>query len=347
MHARRYTPIGLDLRGGSVCAAQLVRSGRAMRAHRLARLPLDPGAGLDERVERAQELLARRGFVGRECVIAAPRGSVRSGVVSVPPGAGATAINAIARSEIARTHELEPGSFEMACWALPVAAGAREESGGVLACVCPHDSIRPMVELFETVGIEVTAVDLESQAIARVCRRVPDSPVDDLRVILDLGWTQSLLIVMLGGTVLYERVMPEGALERLLGSIGSLLSLERYEAERALFARGLSGFDADAGGKAARIRSLIEEYAGVVAGELSMSIEYAARRHGVGDAGGAMLIGPGAAIPGIDGRLRDSCGLGVRVVSPGLALGQRGGDEGLDDPALVVALGLAERSDRG
>lgn len=343
MNLQRYSPIGLDIRPCSVCAAQLVRTARGVRPHRLARFPVE--GGLEERAEQVLELLQRRGFVGRKAVIAAPRAAVRSGVVSVPLGAGDSAVDAIARSEIARTHDLDPGSFELACWALPAASGVRQESGGALACVCPHEAITPLIDRFESSGVEIAAVDLESQAIARVCRRVPGAAPQALRVVVDLGRLQSLLIVMLGGTVLYERVIPECALNGLLEDVSGLLGLDRYEGERAVLGRGLSGFAGESGGKAARIRALIEDYSGAIAGELSMSIEYAARRHGLGDSGSAMLIGPGAVIPGIGERLSESCELDVQVVRPRSVLEDHGAFDGIDDPAMVVALGLAERFD--
>ena len=347
MKIQRYSPIGLDIRQGSVCAAQLVRSSRGLRAHRLAHIPEDDRHASDDRVGRIVELLQRRGFVGREVVIAAPREAVRSSVVSVPKGADTAAMNAIARSEIARMHELDPSSFELACWTLPGAAGARQDTGGALASICPHESVTPLLERFESMGYDISAIDLESQALVRACRPLMHGGDGDLRVIVDLGWSHALLIVTLGSTVLYERSIPECALEQLVRDASGVLELQRIEAEHAVLTRGLGGFDAGASAKASRIRSLIEDYSGVIAGEISMSVEYAARKHGVSDAQVAMLIGPGAAIPGIDQRLAESCELRVDVVRPRMVLEDPGGDTGCDDPALLVALGLAARIDRG
>ena len=156
-----------------------------------------------------------------------------------------------------------------------------------------------------------------------------------------------MLIVVLGETVLYERVVSEGALLHVHEAVQRALSLDAGETDRALFGLGMTGFKEQPGARATKVRSILEEYAGVIAGELSMSIDYAARRNGVGDEGEALLIGPGGSVPGIDQRLADSCGLDVRVITPRVALGDEGEDRELDNPALVVAVGLAERFEGG
>ncbi len=342
----RHSPIGLDLREKHVYAAQLVGD----RAHRLAKLPVEivrDGSDGGASFERLWEVLERRGFTGRRVVLAAPRSAVRSSVVSVPPGASTGVLDAIARSELARTHQMDPGSFELACWALPGTIGAVADAGGALACACPHDALLETLERFGVIGVSVEAVDLESQAVARACRALIGGSTGALRVVAELGWTQSLLMVMIDSTVLYERAIPECALASLRTDIERVLGVGEFEAERAIFARGRSGFADDSARCASRVRALMDDYMGSIAGELAMSIEYAARRHGVADAAEVLLIGPGANLPGVAEHLGASCEAPARVVRPG-ALVDGAENAGIaDDPALVVALGLAGWNGRG
>jgi len=348
--ATRYSPIGLDLRETRVHAAQLARTAHGFRVHALADLPIDVGALAPESgrpLEHVMDLLMRRGFRGDRVVLAAPRGAVRSSVVNVPPGAAGPALEAIARSELSRAHNLDPSSFELACWPLPGAAGARVDSAGALAFACPHEALLGTVAQFDAIGFDVVAVDLKSQAIARACLPLIGQGGGLLRVIVELGRAQSMLIVMIDSTVLYERSLTECSLDSLRSEIRSVLGVDDRAADRAILSRGLSGFGPESRGRATRVRSSLDDYVGVVAGELAMSIDYAARRHGVSDASEALLIGAGASMPGLAERLSESCDVPVRAIRPDALLAVSPGAGVSNDPSLVVAIGLACRSGGG
>ncbi|MFI4896617.1 MAG: pilus assembly protein PilM [Phycisphaerales bacterium JB059] len=346
----RVTPIGLDVRDGFVYAAQLLPTGRGGAARRLAAIPIDADAseGLsDEAVRTLDSILDRRGFVGSRVVIAAPREAVRSSVVSVPPGAEGEVVDAIARSDLARNHQLSPSGFELACWELPRISGAASGAGTALACACPHEAVMPLVTRLEAVGRDVVAVDLESRALARACEPRLHGADGGLRLIADLGWSSSTVLVMLGTTILYERTVGEGSLAQLRDEIGATLRVGRPSAERAIRGRGLSPLDPGASGRSARVRTMIEDYASAIADEIALSIDYAVRRHGLPDASEVLLAGPGASTPGLDEHLTHACDVPVGAVRPSDLVTLDHGAGVLDDPCVLLAIGLARATERG
>ncbi len=344
IYPQRYSPIGLDIGAGHACAAQLAGGTRSAVAHRLADFPLVvDSSGAGEGLERLTELLDRRGFMGRRVVLAAPRSTVRTSVVSVPVGAAEGAIDAIARSDLSRSHRLDPGAFELACWTLPGTAGAGSGTTSVLACGCPHSALERTVASFEEVGLDVVAIDLHAQAIARACLPLLRASHGALRVVVDLGWESTSLIVMMDSTVLYERTLAECGLSALRDEIKEAMRLDTHTGDHVLFQRGLVGFANETRGRALRVRSILDDFVGAVGGELAMSMDYAARRHGVDDAAEALLVGAGANIPGIVDRLGESCQVNARVIRPAELVRSEEHHWRADDPALVMALGLASR----
>ncbi len=343
-----YSPIGLDIGVGHVYAAQLAGGSRNPVAHRLADLPVSGIASeSDPSVERLWELLGRRGFVGHRVVLSAPESAVLSSVVSVPVGVGAGALEAIARSDLARSHQLDPNAFELACWELPGTTGAGSGTTSMLASACPHQAMLSIIERFERIGVEVVAVDLDSQAVARACLPLMRGAIGSLRVVVDLGWASTSLYVLMDSTVLYQRSFAECGLDTLRGEIVGVLGCDERAGDHVLFERGLCGFADETRGRAARVRSILDEYIGTVAGELAMSIDYATRKHGIEDTGEGLLIGAGANIPGIAERLGESCGVAAHVARPSSLVRVTQGCGRADDPALVTALGLASRGRRG
>ena len=149
------------------------------------------------------------------------------------------------------------------------------------------------------------------------------------------------------GRVCDPRWLGEWGLDRLRGEISGALGGEERAGGHVLFERGRCGFADERRGRAARVRSILDEYIGTVAGELAMSIDYATRKHGIEDTGEGLLIGAGANIPGIAERLGESCGVAAHVARPSSLVRVTQGCGRADDPALVTALGLASRGRRG
>jgi Tfp pilus assembly PilM family ATPase len=346
----RATPIGLDVRDGYVYAAQLLPAGRGYTARRLAAIPFEsdqPGGLSEESVWTIDAVLERRGFVGSRVVIAAPRDAVRSSVVSVPPGAEGEVVEAIARSDLARNHQLSPSEFELACWELPRISGAASGAGTALACACPHEAVMPLVTRLGSVGRDVVAVDLESRALARACEPCLSRTDSGLRLIADLGWSSSTVLVMLGTTILYERTVGEGSLAQLREEIGATLRIGRNCAERAIMARGLTPLESGASGRSARVFTMIEDYASAIADEIALSIDYAVRRHGLPDASEVLLTGPGASTPKLDEHLAQACDVPTSTLRPSDLVTLDRGAGVLDDPCMLLAIGLARATEKG
>ncbi|KPK79722.1 MAG: hypothetical protein AMJ81_12920 [Phycisphaerae bacterium SM23_33] len=339
------TPIGLDLGRRRIKAVQLSRGRDGWRLQAAACLPRpEPGAAMDPAQVRAlREVLCRQGFTGKEVVLAAPREKLLTGMLELPSRSSGAPLDQIARMELARIHKCDPDSFELAYWDVPV-PNRPAEGTRVMAAACAHADTEPLLDLFEREGLNVRALDLHACAIARACRpALADEPA--ITCVVDMGWACARLFIMYRGVVVYERPLGETGGKYLSEGLNRQLGLDLEMTDSVLAEVGLG---AEAKGREDSesfddLRRIIASHLDSMVQELRVSFSYALRQYGDAVTERLLLIGGGAAIPGVGGYLASALSLDVQPVVPArVAHCSPAVMDVCGSPALTMALGLAQ-----
>lgn len=336
-------PIGIDIGARRFMAAQLDATGETVAA--ATALPRTDSSGVPspEEIRRLWSVLERGGFAGHRVILAAPADKVVGSVLELPK-TQALATAQLARMEVARTHKCAPEAMEVGCWELPAAARAGK-SVQVMASACRHEDLTPLLDAFESQGFEVEAVDLRSCALARVATKLPkdgDESRKDRAVtaILDLGWTGATLVLLHRDTIVYERRISEGGLQKLHDE---LLRRLHIDAEIADFLMGL-GTRSDEAEQALPpdVDALIANHAESLATELAASFEYAAHQYHDAGVSNLNLCGTGACVNGLDEHLRTHLSVPTAALRPAQVYPELEKRQlQCVSPDLIAALGLA------
>lgn len=346
----RLSPIGVDLGARVIKAVQVLTSrstGRGTVTAALAIPRAEPDAPFGPAdVDRLAQVLGRRGFKGRDVVLAAPAARLESDMIEMPARGSGAPVDELAAAEIGRGAKLDPGGYEAACWDVPVARAGGAAGTSVLAVALRHADAEALVTPFDAAGYRVTAIDVAGCALARICDlgaapEGSDSGTDaPLRAILDLGWQAGVVTLVCGRAVLYHRVLYDCGVGPLYRQLA-----DRHEVGQDAVDMLLCG---DGGASSARTelspvaRSLVESYAGQVADELSASLAFARHRYAGRAVSAIKIVGGGAKVRGVAEALSAAVRLPVSPPSApgGLTLTPGGGD-GTGWAQLALAAGLA------
>jgi Tfp pilus assembly PilM family ATPase len=363
------TPIGLDVGSRYFKAVQLEPSAdgwriaaavvaprrpapisKSPRLHGAA--PLAPMGLTAEELRTLSDSFYRGGLTGTRLTIAAPSSGLLQSPLELPPRTGVVPIEQIARLELARTHKCTPDSFEMACWDLP--ASARETKGTHLMAVgFPHAQANPMLDVFETAGMLVQTIDVGSCALARAC--APLISENGMTAILDMGWSAAVLTLIHRGAIVYGRSLADGGIGQLHATLTSKLKLEADIADYVINDVGVGSAQAE--GEAARprliepppdldlpddARALLMTHVESIGQELQASFSYAAQQYPDVAVSKLLLVGGGAAMPGLFEFLSGALRIETRTVCPAdVASCREAIGESCRVPMLTQALGLA------
>lgn len=344
---RNHTPIGVDLGARQIKAMQLgpSRNGWRVRAAASFARPglsdqIDPRA-----VRQLDDVLYRRGFRGRDIVLAVPGDRLLSSVLELPAAGPGVPLEQIARMEMARLHKLEPRSFEMACWALPAPDRAAKKTH-MMACACAHRDADPIVDAFADQGLNVCALGTEADALARAGAPASQDAAGVVSI-LDLGWHAARLVVVHDNVITYERTLNEAGLEALHQRLHKQFDDDEV-AEHMLRKVGLAPADADEPEPPthADVRRTITGHFEAMLNELLASLSYMSRQYPQVSLAGLSLVGAGAAVPGLAEYLETMLDVSVRPLAPADLVDC---PEALLDtcrnPMMTTALGLALFSD--
>jgi len=192
--------IGLDLGEAALWAAQRARGGRLLTAC----LPrADPGAAVTpQELGALVGVMRRRGLRGRTVVVAAPASELVSTALSLPPRTSGAPVETIASAELAqRCGKGEP--VQTAFWEVPMMT--RPEPGTpAMGVALPTARAEALVQLVESAGLDVAAIDTRGWAIARHVSAQPTA-AGGVVVALDLGWDHAAIVLVREGVVVYER----------------------------------------------------------------------------------------------------------------------------------------------
>ena len=338
------SPIGVDLGKRHVKVSQLRRSGDGWRVSAAAALPRQsPDGDIDRsEVRQLRGVLERQGFAGKRIVLAVPTEKLMTGILDVPPRASGAPIDQIARAELARIHKCKPDSLEMACWDLPAPSHGKEVNR-VMAAGCTHANANEFADCFESEGFDVRALDIHACAVVRACAPVLSGGITCL---LDMGWSASRLVLLFQEAVVYERTLAETGIHPLFEAIGKKLGLGPETIDSVL---GEVGIQPGADGEEANwesfraVRGMILTHLASILDEVRLSISYAACCLQNDAIERLILVGGGAAIPGIREYISSALEIEVRTVAPTDIADCPGPLQHMcSDPALTASVGLAQ-----
>jgi Tfp pilus assembly PilM family ATPase len=386
------TAVGLDVGSRAAKAVQLERTAaggvRVAAAAEVPRAEADDAAGAAPAGEgrpvtpgEAAALaaaLAAAGFRGRPAVLAAPSAVAMIGPLDLPPRGSGAPFDQIARLETARNFRRPPGSFELAWWEVPPAAG-RGRGTQALAVGLPHAEADALLDALEQPPrFDVRAVDAGPPALVRACR--PVLAAHGITAILDLGDGPATLSLVYAGVLTFSRRIPEGAAGPLQRGLCAALAVDADVADYLLAHVGLdvrppaaaagrrvladaaaaagdalAAGDADSADEALAVdddddpiempdagRRLIYAYVDTLVKELSLSFSYACNQYPDAAVVKLVLVGGGARLAGLPGRLSAALSVEAVPVAPAdLVECDPAALSACRSPALMLALGLA------
>lgn len=335
--------IGIDIGTRYIRALQLQRVGGAWRVLAAASVPRVQQQPIvsQEELARFVGVLDRQGFIGRQVVLAVPDQMLISGVLELPPRQSGAPLDTIAQMELARMHKRQPDSFKMAIWDMPDSARSTGATQ-VMAAGCDHKDAHQLLDLCEAVGLEVLALDTAAWSLVRACRPLFKSD-SEVGAILDLGWTSARLMVLYDGVIIYERIVAEGGLGSLHGSLIDRTGLDPKIVSHLIEETGITGTRDTDLPNSPELAATIESYLELLVQLIQESFSYASHRYR--DAAGKRLlvVGGGSAIGGLCRGIKEAVGFEVSTTTlsqlaycpSGLAGEGRAAD-------LIMALGLSQ-----
>jgi Tfp pilus assembly PilM family ATPase len=290
--------IGVDLAGRWMKAFQFL-PGRAATLCIPRRHTNKPFG--DDDASLLAAVIERSGFQGTRLVVVPPRDAVMAEVLELPPRASGAPIDKLARMEFARSRKCDPASFEIGVWELP-APGRAGDQCHVFAAGLPLHRSEPILDALERAGLEPVAIDVPALALARAHAEVPNA-------MLEMGWDGALVCVGHQGVVVYERMVEEGSLRRLLEGVSARLKIPLEAAEGLVLGPAMTAESP----LASELRAPVSDFLDALARELQRSIAYVAHRYQATSLRRMTISGDGAGIAGLAGRLHESLGMQIDV----------------------------------
>jgi Tfp pilus assembly PilM family ATPase len=185
--------------------------------------------------------------------------------------------------------------------------GRGGEQSFVFAAAMPFLKSTPMLDACDAADLEVHAIDIPPNALARSYGgAVPDA-------MLDVGWSGGMLCVIHTGLVAYERTIEDAGLRTLVGPLSARLGIPAESVEQLLLAN--AGGDSGAEHPlACELRGPVNEYMERVGAEVQRSLAYMAHRYPQWQLRTLGLTGDGACLSGLREKLAAT--LGVAVSGP-------------------------------
>ncbi len=300
------SPIGLDFGARRVRAMQLTRRPGSWRIAAAGAYPrLCPDGPVDMAEARhLLDVLDRQGFRGRQVVTAVPGDALLSGILEVPGGADAPR-GQIARSELGRMHSLDPGQLETAWWDLPGGVQARSACQ-VMVVGYAHSTANALLDVLDQAGLDVTALDVRSCALARACEPALKGP-QSIFGLLDIRWNYATLSMVFEDRIVYERRIEAGGLAGLYKAVHRATGLDddsiaclldRVDVARADKGQ-IHGKPVGPQRAMGEIGEIIAGYIEQVSGEVATPISYVDHEYRGGSVDRILLAGQVASIRGM------------------------------------------------
>ncbi|GAB4190017.1 MAG: type IV pilus assembly protein PilM [Phycisphaeraceae bacterium] len=352
IHTFLSSPIGLDVGSQAIKAVQLAKSGGRpyVAAHAMIGRT-QPGEQVgEEEVRRLARVLAQQGFKGRKVNISVPSDRLMTSMLDMPPRDSGAPYDVITEREFSRLQRLDPGQFEYAWWEVP--KPARASGAKVMAVGCAHTDSLELLDVFEGSGFDVVAMDSGLCASVQVCLDIT-GPSEGVSAVLDLGWTSARLALVHNGVMVYDRMLTGSGLGIVQKKVCESFGVETPEADVLIQSVGLlteesaASQDSRLNSVASQLRPVLTNYVDGIADEIKASLEYAGHEYPNASSHRVVLVGGGAAVPGVCAYMGGRIGPDVVAarIPPSLLTGNKGPrqTEGIDTtlaPLYIPAIGL-------
>lgn len=329
---RRYSPVGLDVGGAAVRAAQLRYSGGRWRAITLCHWPIARRDG--ERLDAvAKNRLAQwlRGiqFHGRRTVIGLSPPDIELHAMELPKveKAQPEELRNAARLEIERLMSFDSAEAETDLWPVPPSKVARTSAIGVAA---RKDNIAELMEICQLAGLDCTNVDATPCALARFGRVVRglSEAASDVWGVLDLGGRRSRLILCVDCVPVLARSFEYGG-EAWTRRLAESLGVTERTAERHKCDHGIAQVlrQRERGGDTRlgeMIYNVLRSDLDGILEEIERSYQYVLRCYAPRQPGPLLMVGGGAETRNLSALLAGRLGIDVRlpVIDDQLLLGE-------------------------
>jgi len=216
-----------------------------------------------------------------------------------------------------------------------------------------------VIDLLERQGFDVGMMTTASCGAVRACWPLL-AQSRGVTCVLNVGWGAADLVMVYAGAIFYERRHEEAGLGVLARKIRERFNVSDDMADFILgkITGQWTGAEptapADWDRFAHGLGELLSSQFDALAHELQISCSYAQHEYQDAEIDRLLLIGGGAALPGLAGRLETGLGVPVKLVVPGCVVDCSALTtmSAAQSPALTTALGLAccqerERHGRG
>ncbi len=178
-----------------------------------------------------------------------------------------------------------------------------------LLLVAAHrDMVQAHADAATGSGLKPIGIDLNPFAVLRAAGN-QSSMGQGNQVLVDIGGGVTNIVVHDAGTPTFVRILVMGG-EAVTAALASGLGISRDEAEERK--RGVS----DASGEDDAARRIVDDHVGQLVEEIRNSLDYYRAQTGAAQLSDVVLVGGGAALPGLPERLASSVGLPVDIDNP-------------------------------
>lgn len=340
MIGARHSLIGVDLTGRVVRLVQGIttRSDFVVRGWASSQRPGDadqstPFSDGDARL--ISGLVRRGGFEGHRLALVLPRSWTLSTTLELPPAESGAPVQQIARLELARMHRVDATSLHHVLWEIPTPA--RAGHGVHAMCVgVLRDRIGSALDSLEAEGLETSVLECASVSLARAANH--GAAPGELVCILDVGWGGLAIVLTLGGTVIFDRVIEAVSWKDVCEQLAQRTGIGRD------VIRSTPLDDSAQPRLRAASRDVLNEFMARTEPEVVRSLAYVAHRYPDVRVSRILVAGEGWAAPGLCERV----GTAVRVEAAVFEPARRWRiDEHLNpaglEPSFAMALGIASR----
>ena len=332
--------IGLDVCSRHIAAVQLANNGEIAAAARFSRI--EKGDSLSAReADRIGEILDRQGFRGKLVSVGVPDPVLMWASFSLPPRSSGAPIDSLAVAELASNASLSIDQITAGCWDAPDFAREGNQTQ-VVAVGCGHDDADKFLAPLDRAGFEIVSLYPRPCAAVAACEPLVGSD-GGLVALIEIGESGSAPQLLIGGVPIYHRCTSEIGVDHLLDDIGKRLGFDRMSCEFLIERMNTpSGLDADAGWVLAEIARLISTYLDTLSDEIHTALNYASYCYPHVTTDRVILFGQGARLPGVREHVGQQIGHSPTIATPRrFATCPSHVAHIVDDPALIVALGLA------
>lgn len=208
----RESRVGLELDGSIVRAAQLRRTSGKWMLLRSTEFLLPSNVSGDNRAELVRHVLRRRGFTSVELSVCLPVGAFQSDLLDLAESKNAAPTEA-ARSMFARAMRCNPEAMEVVCWP------RRGNDSKVFAIAMTHTAASEFLKPFEAVSLDVAALGSPASAMSRIARPALEVDVAGCTAIVRLGYASHLVVLCVGGQVIYQRTLDTAGWSAIAGDM--------------------------------------------------------------------------------------------------------------------------------